>query len=66
VAINDRSRDHRIFVFLVNQGPSGERKKVVNGKMHDKEHDKQNINININVTVTVTVTGLPSTGRYSN
>jgi hypothetical protein len=35
--------------FFVNQGPSSERKKVGNGKMHDKEHDKQNINIDINV-----------------
>jgi hypothetical protein len=49
VAINERSRDHRIFIFFVNLGPSGERKKVVNGKMHDNEHDKQNINIDINV-----------------
>jgi hypothetical protein len=60
VAVNDRSRDHRSFIFLVSQGPSGERKKVVNDKMHDKEHDKQNINVNVNVT------GLPLTGRYSN
>ena len=47
VTINYRRRDHRILVFLVKQGPSGERKKVVNGKMHDKEHDKQNANVNV-------------------